>query len=83
MLDLAAQDDEQPHLPGGLDIWVFVLGDMLIFSCYFAAYLFCDRAQDPELFRRSQAHLSQGLGIVNTVSRPPALASRSLSRSRF
>ena len=25
------------HLPGEVDIWVFVIGDMLIFSAYFAA----------------------------------------------
>lgn len=54
-------------VPGGIDVWVFVLGDMLIFSAYFAAYLFLDRAPNRALFRESQAQLSQGLGLVNTL----------------
>lgn len=55
------------HLPGEIDIWVFVIGDMLIFSAYFAAYLFLDREPNHELFLRSQQHLSQALGVVNTL----------------
>jgi len=55
------------RLPGDLDIWVFVLGDMLIFSAYFAAYLFADRIRDPSLFAKSQQLLSQNMGFVNTL----------------
>jgi nitric oxide reductase NorE protein len=55
------------HLPGDPDIWVFVLGDMAIFSAYFAAYIFVDRAGNHELFLQSQQHLSQTLGVVNTL----------------
>jgi nitric oxide reductase NorE protein len=55
------------RLPGDRDVWVFVLGDMAIFSAYFAAYLFLDRASDPELFLRSQQQLSQNLGVLNTL----------------
>jgi nitric oxide reductase NorE protein len=54
-------------VPGDTDIWVFVLGDMVIFSAYFAAYLFLDRLRDPALFVESQHHLSQGLGLLNTL----------------
>jgi len=54
------------HLPGDPSIWVFVLGDMVIFGCYFAAYLF-DRGHDHELFLQSQQHLSQGVGAINTL----------------
>src|ERR1700712_2146355 len=56
-----------PRLPGDLDIWVFVLGDMLIFSAYFAAYLFIDRMQNHALFVESQQQLSQNLGFCNTL----------------
>ena len=55
------------RLPGDADIWVFVLGDMLIFSAYFAAYLFAGRMGDRELFLRSQQQLSQNLGFCNTL----------------
>jgi nitric oxide reductase NorE protein len=55
------------RLPGDADIWVFVLGDMLIFSAYFAAYIFFDRGRNHALFVQSQQQLSQTLGIINTL----------------
>ncbi len=55
------------RLPGDADIWVFVVGDMLIFSAYFAAYLFTGRMGNRELFLRSEQHLSQTLGLCNTL----------------
>ena len=58
--------DTARRLPGDLDIWVFVLGDMLIFSAYFFAYLL-DRSHDTALFTQSQLALNQSLGIVNTL----------------
>jgi nitric oxide reductase NorE protein len=60
------QTDTARKLPGDLDIWVFVLGDMLIFSAYFFAYLL-DRSHDVTLFTQSQLALNQHLGIVNTL----------------
>jgi len=63
----ATTDRAERHLPGDADIWVFVIGDMLIFSVYFAAYIFFDRGQDHELFVASQRHLSQSLGVINTL----------------
>jgi len=59
--------ERESHLPGGPDIWVFVLGDMLIFSCYFMAYVFQGRAKYAEVFAQSQPLLSQSLGILNTL----------------
>jgi nitric oxide reductase NorE protein len=55
------------RLPGDVNIWVFVIGDMLIFSAYFAAYLFADRIHNHPLFLESQQHLSQSLGVCNTL----------------
>jgi nitric oxide reductase NorE protein len=57
----------KPRVPGDADIWVFVIGDMLIFSAYFAAYIFLERGHNHELFLQSQRHLSQTLGVVNTL----------------
>lgn len=54
------------HVPGDGSMWVFVIGDMVIFSAYFAAYLY-DRSQGHGLFLESQRHLSQAFGVVNTL----------------
>jgi nitric oxide reductase NorE protein len=54
------------HLPGDGSIWVFVLGEMLIFSCYFAAYMY-DRGRNHDLFVASQRHLSLNIGFANTL----------------
>src|SRR5690349_19285114 len=56
---------ERPY-PGRGSMWFFVLGDLWIFSCYFACYIH-DRARDPEAFLLGQQLLSQGTGILNTI----------------
>jgi nitric oxide reductase NorE protein len=56
----------QRHLPGDGHIWLFVIGDMVIFSAYFTVYMF-DRGQNHELFLQSQQHLSRNLGALNTL----------------
>ena len=54
------------HLPGDPAVWLFVIGDMVIFSTYFAAYMF-DRGRAQELFLQSQQQLSQNAGVINTL----------------
>jgi nitric oxide reductase NorE protein len=54
------------HLPGDGNIWVFVLGDMVIFSAYFAAYMY-DRRRYLDIFLQSQPHLNQNIGVINTL----------------
>ena len=67
LADQAPSIGASSRLPGDANIWVFVIGDMLIFSAYFAAYLFVDRIHDHALFLDSQRHLSQSLGVCNTL----------------
>lgn len=55
-----------PYLPADKDIWVFVLGDLVIFSGYFIIFMVY-RAQQPELFLSSQQHLNLTVGVVNTL----------------
>jgi len=58
-----------PHarrIPGEAGIWVFIFGDMLVFSLFFLTFVYY-RGQDPELFHRSQGALNQVLGALNTV----------------
>jgi len=54
------------HLPGEEGIWVFILGDLMIFSCFFIVYTWY-RSLDPELFLSSQLHLNQNYGAINTL----------------
>ncbi|WP_067679806.1 cytochrome c oxidase subunit 3 [Nocardia miyunensis] len=55
------------RLPGDLDMWVLVLGDLFFFGCYFVVYMvFRDRA--PDQFAEAQRHLNLGVGVANTVA---------------
>ena len=54
------------RVPGEAGIWVFILGDMLMFGLFFAAFL-AQRGQDPELFAHSRETMTVGFGAVNTL----------------
>jgi len=53
------------HVPGEAGVWVFIVGDMLVFALFFATFVYY-RAQDVELYIESQRTLNQGLGVINT-----------------
>jgi len=61
-----AATEVKEHLPGDPDVWVFVIGEMVVFAAYFGAYMF-DRGRNHELFLQSQRLLSQRLGVINTL----------------
>ena len=66
----AARDVATPareHLPGDASVWVFVLGEMIIFAAYFAAYM-VDRGRNHELLRQSSQQLNLGMGVINTLT---------------
>ena len=52
--------------PGQRDMWYFILFDSSVFSCYLISYIIF-RIKHPAEFLASQAQMSQGLGIFNTV----------------
>ncbi len=54
------------HLPSNKDMWVFVLGDLVIFGSYFIIFMIY-RHQERQLFLDSQQHLSLNIGVVNTL----------------
>jgi nitric oxide reductase NorE protein len=64
----ANESDAKPgvHLPANKDMWVFVLGDLVIFSTYFIIFMIY-RHQERQLFLESQQHLSLNIGVVNTL----------------
>ena len=53
-------------VPGQPDMWAFVLFEAFVFTAYFSVYVF-SRAQSPDLFRASQAHLDLRVGVFNTL----------------
>ncbi len=57
---------ETRFVPGQPDMWAFVVFEAFLFTAYFAVYVFC-RAQSPELFLQSQAHLDLRVGVFNTL----------------
>lgn len=63
---MAPPQAKKRHLPGEEGIWMFILGDMLVFSLFFVTYLYY-RGQEPALFNASQAHLNVHLGVINTL----------------
>src|SRR3954462_3248320 len=58
--------DWVPRLPGDVNMWVFVLGDLVIFAVYFVVFMVY-RTQEPELYLASQRHLSVAIGALNTL----------------
>jgi len=60
----------EPHqvhdIPGEPGVWVFVLGDMMVFGLFFSVFAYY-RALDVELFTAAQATLNQDYGALNTL----------------
>jgi len=53
-------------MPGEAGVWMFVIGDMLIFALLFSVFVYY-RAQDVPLFAASQLSLNQAYGAFNTL----------------
>ncbi|MDO0929013.1 cytochrome c oxidase subunit 3 family protein [Streptomyces sp. TG1A-8] len=54
------------HVPGEPGIWVFVLGDLLLFSCFFVAFAY-QRHHHLASFHSGQQSLNLTIGTINTV----------------
>ena len=55
-----------PHIPGEPGIWLFLLGDMVIFGLFFVVFLYY-RGQDVSLYFESQKALDLNIGTINTL----------------
>lgn len=64
-IDLAKVKNAERHMPGEAGIWVFIFGDMLVFSSFFIVFM-VDRSRNVSLYSASQEHLSQFFGVLNT-----------------
>ncbi len=54
------------HLPGEVGVWVFIVGDMLVFGLFFGVFMI-ERGADLEGFREGRDSLSTAFGAVNTL----------------
>lgn len=63
---LMARGAKDERVAGDFSMWVFVLGDLVIFAVYFFVFMVY-RFHDPDLFRESQRHLNVGIAAVNTI----------------
>ena len=61
-----ADTKSETHLPANKDMWVFGLGDLVIFGSYFIIFMIY-RNQERDLFLASQQHLSLNVGVLNTL----------------
>lgn len=56
----------QRHAPGENELWIFILGDMLVFFFFFCIWG-VQHALHPELFQQGHAHMNLGFGLINTI----------------
>ena len=59
-------DSVEPRLPGETGVWMFIIGDVLIFSLLFSVFVY-DRSQEVALFVEQQQLLNQTFGLFNTL----------------
>lgn len=56
---------ERP-LPGEPGLWVFLLGDMVVFAVFFVTFL-DERAKAPQVFQEARESVGLTIGLVNTM----------------
>lgn len=62
----SASEKPARRLPGEEGVWVFIIGDLIVFSLMFGVFMYY-RTQSPEVFASSQLNLRQDLALANTV----------------
>ena len=55
-----------PRLPGETGVWMFIIGDVIIFTLLFSVFVH-DRSQEVALFAEQQLSLNQTFGAINTL----------------
>lgn len=61
----ASNQPQEKHIPGEIGIWLFVGGDLLIFSAFFIVIALGYQEQ-AELFDQSRTTLDMWVGVLNT-----------------
>lgn len=55
------------HVPGEPELWIFLLGDLLVFAVFFAIWA-AAAAHEPHVFAVGRQDASQTLGLINTAA---------------
>ncbi len=66
MEPVASARSRTGHIPGEPGVWILILGDLLLFSVFFAVFLVY-RAKNIAVFSASQATMERAYGVANTV----------------
>lgn len=53
-------------MPGEAELWIFILGDLVVFGLFFAIWGW-SHATQPELFAWGGAQMNRALGLANTL----------------
>lgn len=61
-----AARERRGHMPGEEGVWLFIGGDLVLFSLLFAMFLSM-RADQLDVFTAGRAQLNQNWGLLNTV----------------
>jgi nitric oxide reductase NorE protein len=61
-----AAPESHPHVPGEAGLWIFLLGDMVMFAVFFG-FVAVLHGRHTTMFRESQQALHPGLGLLNTL----------------
>jgi nitric oxide reductase NorE protein len=56
----------KPHLPGEVGVWMFIMGDLMMFGLLFVVFVYY-RSLDVALFAHAQTTLNQNYGLLNTL----------------
>jgi nitric oxide reductase NorE protein len=54
------------HIPGEPGVWILIIGDLILFSVFFAVFLVY-RARNIAVFSASQASMGRAFGVANTA----------------
>lgn len=61
-----ARGTRTSHVPGEAELWILILGDMIVFGLIFAIWGW-NHATQPDLFAWGGAQMNRALGLVNTL----------------
>jgi nitric oxide reductase NorE protein len=86
-VDTPAAATEPARVSGDVNMWVFVIGDLVFFAAYFVIFMVY-RIHERDLFLESQRHLSVTAAAINTLvlltsSRFVALAVHAVRAAEF
>jgi len=72
VIEIGVESRSQPnarpttHLPGEAGVWVFIIGDMVVFGAFFITFILY-RASNLSLYAHSQRAMNQFFGVTNTM----------------